>query len=187
MRVLLADDEAVIRMGLRAMLEDAGHEVVAAVSTGEAAVQQVQTLHPDIVILDIKMPGMDGIQAARRIMAERPTPIIMLTAYSQRELVAQANQALVFAYLVKPIKEEALAPTLELARARFDEWKHLQKEAADLASSLAARQLVEQAKHLLMEREYLAERAAFLKIHRASRSRRVTMQQVAQEIIEKYK
>src|SRR5262249_43473552 len=120
-----------------------------------------------------------------QIMAQYPIAIVMLTAYSQRELIEQAKAAAVFAYLVKPVKEELLAPTLELALARFKEWQALRAEGQDLQESLEARDLVEQAKHRLMEREGLTERQAFLKIHHRSRERRVTMKQVAEEILQK--
>ena len=185
MRVFLADDQAVIRMGLRAMLTDAGHAVVGTATNGKAAVAQAMTTKPDIIILDIKMPEMDGLEAARQIMAQRPTPIVMLTAYSQRELIERAKAAAVFAYLVKPIREELLTPTLELALARFKEWQKLRQEVDDLQKSLEARDTVEQAKRILIESEGLTERQAFLKIHHRSRERRVPMQQVAQEIIKK--
>lgn len=185
MRVILADDQAVIRMGLRAMLVEAGHEVVGTATNGKAAVTLVQTTKPDLVILDIKMPEMDGLEAARRIMAQRPTAIVMLTAYSQRDLIEQATAAAVFAYLVKPVKEELLSPTLELALARFQEWQALRMEVADLQESLEARDIVEKAKHWLMKREGLTERQAFLKIHHRSRERRAPMRQVAEEILQR--
>src|SRR5262245_59985758 len=119
MRVLIADDEAMIRMGLRAMLEEVGHEVVGAATNGKSAVMLAQRTKPDLAILDIKMPELDGLEAARQIMVQRPLAIVMLTAYSQRESIEQAKAASVFAYLVKPVKEELLASTLELALARF--------------------------------------------------------------------
>ena len=184
MRVLIADDEALIRMGLRTMLEDKGHKVVGAATDGASAVQMARTEKPDVILLDIKMPGMDGLEAARKIMHERPTPIVMLTAFSQRELVNEARDASVFGYLVKPVKEDLLDATLDLAVTRFNEWKKLQKEMQDLEKSLAAREIVERAKFFLMEKQGLTEQQAFNKIHRTSRARRVTMQQVAQEILE---
>ncbi len=183
MRVLVADDEAMIRMGLRAMLKDAGHEVVGTATNGRDAIALARTAKPDVVILDIKMPEMDGLEAAQQIMASQPTAIVMLTAYSQRELVERANAAAVFAYLVKPVKEELLAPTLELARARFDEWRELRAEVAGLQESLEARDVVDRAKHMLMEREGLSERQAFLRIHHRSRERRLPMRTVAEEIL----
>ncbi len=185
MRILLADDEAVIRMGLRAMLEDMGHLVVGTATDGKDAVWRARTVNPDLIILDIKMTGMDGIEAARQIMLQRPTPIVMLTAYSQRELIEQAKAAWVFAYLVKPVREDVLGPTLELAAVRFKEWQTLQAEVKDLQKSLEVRELVERAKHMLMKSEQLTERQAYDKIHHASRTRRVSMQQVAEEILKR--
>lgn len=185
MRVLIADDEAVIRMGLRTMLEDKGHRVVATATDGASAVEMARTEKPEVILLDIKMPGMDGIAAARKIMQERPTPVVILTAYSQRELVNEARDASVFGYLVKPVKEDLLDATLELAVTRFKEWQKLQRQINDLNKSLAAREVVEQAKRVLMQEQNLNEQQAFNKIHRASRARRVPMQQVAQEILDR--
>lgn len=184
MRVLIADDEAVIRMGLRTMLEDRGHQVVAA-TDGTSALQMTRTEKPDVVLLDIKMPGMDGLEAARKIMQERPTPVVMLTAFSQRELVNEAREASVFGYLVKPVKEELLEATLDLALSRFKEWQKLQKQVQDLNATMVAREVVEKAKRVLMEQQDLSEQQAFNKIHRTSRSRRVPMQAVAQEILDR--
>ena len=185
MRVLIADDEALIRMGLRTMLEDKGHKVVAAAVDGASAVQMTRTEKPEVILLDIKMPGMDGLEAARKIMQERPTPVVMLTAFSQRELVQEAREATVFGYLVKPVKEELLDATLDLAVTRFKQWQTLQQEVKDLKKSLEAREVIEKAKRLLMDQQDLTEQQAFNKIHRTSRSRRVTMQQVAQEILDR--
>ncbi|MCC7161027.1 MAG: response regulator [Anaerolineae bacterium] len=186
MRVLIADDEAVIRMGLRTMLEDKGHKVVATATDGASAIEMMRSERPDVILMDIKMPGMDGLAAARRIMQERPTPVVMLTAFSQRELVNEAREAAVFGYLVKPVKEELLDATLALAVTRFKEWQKLQRQAQDLTRSLEAREVVDRAKYVLIEQQNLTEQQAFNKIHRASRSRRVTMQQVAQEILDRH-
>lgn len=186
MRVLIADDEAVIRMGLRTMLEDKGHKVVATATDGASAIQMMRTEKPEVILLDIKMAGMDGLSAARKIMQERPTPVVMLTAFSQRELVNEARDASVFGYLVKPVKEDLLDATLDLAVTRFKEWQKMQKQVQDLKKSLDAREVVENAKRVLMTEQNLNEQQAFNKIHRTSRSRRVTMQQVAQEILDKY-
>lgn len=183
MRILIADDEAVIRLGLRSMLQDAGHEVVAAVTNGASAVEFVQLYKPDLAILDIKMPDMDGLTAAHKIMKERPTPIVMLTAYSQAELVKQANAASVFGYIVKPVKEETLLATLELARIRFKEWEMIRKEARDLEESLAAREIIERAKYVLMTTHGVSEKQAYEKMQRRARARRVPMRKIAQEIL----
>jgi response regulator NasT len=183
MRILIADDEAVIRLGLRAMLQDAGHEVVGTASNGRTAIAQAEATRPDVIVLDIKMPELDGLDAARQIMAQCPTAIVMLTAYSERVLIDRAKAAPVFAYLVKPIKEEMLSPALELAVARYTEWQELRAEVADLQESLETRDIVEEAKRLLMTRDGLSERQAFLKIHHRSRERRVPMRQVAEEVL----
>ncbi len=185
MRVLVADDEAVIRMGLRAMLEDAGHQVIALATNGRMAIDLANTTKPDLAILDIKMPEVDGLETARQLMLQCPMPIVMLTAYSQRELIEQAKAASVFAYLVKPVKEELLGPTLELAVTRFQEWKALKRQVQDLQTSLEARDLVERAKRLLVERDHLTEHEAYLKIQRQSRSQRQPMHKVAEEILKK--
>ncbi len=186
MRVMIADDEAVIRMGLRTMLEDKGHKVVATATDGASAIQMMRMEKPEVILLDIKMAGMDGLSAARKIMQERPTPVVMLTAFSQRELVNEARDASVFGYLVKPVKEDLLDATLDLAVTRFKEWQKMQKQVQDMKKSLEAREVVENAKRVLMETQNLSEQQAFNKIHRTSRSRRVTMQLVAQEILDKY-
>jgi response regulator NasT len=185
MRILIADDEAIIRMGLRSILQEAGHEVVASVTNGAAALDFTVLHKPDLVILDIKMPDQDGLTTAHKIMQERPTPIIMLTAYSQPDLVKQANAASVFAYLVKPVKEETLIATLELARKRFKEWEKIRKEASDLEASLAARDLVERAKVRLMKEQGISEKEAYIKIQKRARVKRMPMDRIAQEIMRK--
>ncbi|MBI5876123.1 MAG: response regulator [Chloroflexi bacterium] len=183
MRVLIADDEAIIRIGLRTILAEAGHEVVGTATNGRAALALVHETHPDVVILDIKMPEMDGLTAARQIMDQQPTAIVLLTAYSDRQLIDQARGAPVFAYLVKPVKEEMLGPTLELAVARFAEWKELRAEVAGLQESFETRDRVDEAKRRLMASDGLNERQAYLRIQQMARTRRVGMRQVADEIL----
>lgn len=183
MRLVIADDEALIRMGLRAMLEQAGHHVVGAATNGRSAVVLAEIEKPDLILMDIKMPELDGLEAARRIMSKHPTPIVLLTAYSQKDLIDEAKAASVFGYLVKPAKEEMLEPTMQLAVMRFRQWKLLRGEAKDLEASLIARDLVEKAKRTLMEREGLSEKEAFLKIRSSSRARRVTMEKTAEAIL----
>jgi response regulator NasT len=182
--VLIADDEALIRMGLRTMLHDMGHTLIGAAPDGVTALQLACQTRPDVAILDIKMPGMDGLAVAEAIAGQCPLPVVMLTAYSERDLVQRASETeTVQAYLVKPIREQDLAPAIELAAARFAEWLALCQEAADRQEALEAREVVDRAKHLLMERKGLTEREAFLKIqHRARRERR-TMRQVAEGIL----
>ena len=183
MRVLIADDEALTRMGLRTMLHEMGHTIAGAAADGVAALRLACETRPDLAILDIKMPGMDGLAVAEAIAGQCPLPVVMLTAYSERDLVERAAATeTVQAYLLKPIREADLAATIELAAARFSEWQALRQEAADRREALESRAVVARAKRLLMQREGLAEHEAFLKIqHRARRERR-TMRQVAEAV-----
>jgi two-component system, response regulator PdtaR len=183
MRILLAEDEKIIRLDLRDLLERAGFEVCAEARDGEEAVELARDAEPDLAILDVKMPRLDGIEAARRIMSERPIPIVMLTAYSQDELVGRAVEAGVFGYLVKPFREADLLPAIRAARARHDELTALREEADSLAEALATRKLVERAKGLLMEREGLTEQEAFGRLRRASQVSGRPMKVVAEALI----
>ena len=167
-RILVAEDETIIRLDLEKTLAAAGFEVCAAAKDGEEAVELARSEQPDLAILDVKMPRLDGIEAARRILAERPIPIVMLTAYGQAELVSRAVEAGVFGYLVKPFREGDLLPAMEAARARHAELEALREEAESLAEALATRKVVERAKGLLMEREGLTEQDAFARLRRAS-------------------
>ena len=184
MRVLVADDEALIRLGLQTMLRDMGHDIAGAAADGVEALRLACQARPELAILDIKMPGMDGLEVAAAIAQRCPLTVVMLTAYSERDLVQKAAETeTVQAYLVKPIREEQLAPAIELATARFSEWQALVREAADRHEALAARAVVAQAKQALMDRDGLSERQAFLDIqHRARRQRR-TMRQVAEDLL----
>ncbi len=181
MRILIADDEAIIRLGLKAMLEEMGHEVVASAADGAAALALARSTRPDLAILDIKMPVLDGLAAAEAIAAERPVAIVILSAYSDRELVERAASLAVHAYLVKPIRPAELAPTLEVARQRFEEVQALRQEAAGLEEALAARAAVEQAKRRLMAGG-LSEAEAFHAIQAQARRERRSMRQVAEEL-----
>src|SRR5687768_18254692 len=183
MRVLIAEDETIIRLDLRTLLERNGFEVCAEAKDGEEAVELVRREQPDIAILDVKMPRLDGIEAARRILEERPIPIVMLTAYGQDELVSRAVEAGVFGYLVKPFREEDLVPAIAAARARHAELEALRDEAESLAEALATRKVVERAKGLLMEREGLTEQEAFARLRRASQSSNRPMKVVAEAIV----
>ena len=184
LRILIADDEALTRMGLRTMLRALGHTVVGAAADGTTALRLACQTRPDLAVLDIKMPGMDGLAVADGIGRECPIPVVMLTAYSERELGQQAAATdTVQAYLVKPIREADLAPTLELAVARFAEWQALRQEAASRQEALETREVVAQAKRLLIERDCLGEREAFLGIQHQARQERRTMRQVAEEIL----
>jgi response regulator NasT len=169
-------------MGLRRILEEAGHRVVAA-PDGRTAVKLARQTGPDLAILDIKMPGLDGLEVARQIHARRPLPIVVLTAYGDRELVEQAAGLPILAYLIKPVDEQELLATLEVATARFAEQQHLVRQANDLEEQLEARKLVERAKGVLMQRESLSEKEAYLRIQRQARQERCPMRQVAEAIL----
>jgi response regulator NasT len=184
MRILIADDEALTRMGLRAILRDMGHVVVGAAADGQAALEMACRTGPDLAILDIKMPGMDGLAAAEAIAQQCPLPVVMLTAFSERDLVQRAAETeTIQAYLVKPVREADLGPTLELAVARFAEWSALRQEATDRQAALETRALVDRAKQRLMEERGLGEREAFLAIQHQARQQRRTMRQVAQDLL----
>ena len=167
-RILIAEDETIIRLDLRELLERSGFEVCAEARDGEEAVALARSELPDVAIMDVKMPKLDGIEAARRILDERPIPIVMLTAYGQQELVSRAVEAGVFGYLVKPFREQDLLPAIETARARHEELAALREEAESLSEALAARKAIERAKGLLMEKEGLSEQDAFARLRKAS-------------------
>src|SRR2546430_7725357 len=168
MRVLVAEDETIIRLDLRDLLERTGFEVCAEARDGEEAVELARSARPDVAIMDVKMPKLDGIEAARRILDERPIPIVMLTAYGEDELVGRAVEAGVFGYLVKPFREIDLLPAIQAARARHEELTALREQVDSLAEALAARKSIERAKGLLMEREGLSEQEAFARLRKAS-------------------
>jgi AmiR/NasT family two-component response regulator len=176
-RILVAEDETIIRLDLRKILEEAGFEVCAEARDGDEAVALARSERPDLAILDVKMPRLDGIEAAR------PIPIVMLTAYGQEELVSRAVEAGVFGYLVKPFREADLLPAIRAARARHAELEALREEAESLAEALATRQVVERAKGLLMEREGLSEQEAFERLRRASQISGRPMKVVAEALI----
>jgi response regulator NasT len=183
MRLLIAEDETIIRLDLRELLERAGFEVCAEARDGLEAVELARTELPDLAILDVKMPKLDGIEAARRILEERPIPIVMLTAYGQAELIARAVEAGVYGYLVKPFRETDLLPAIETARARHAELVALREEADSLTEALAARKLVERAKGLLMEKEKLSEQDAYARLRKASQLSGKPIKVVAEALI----
>jgi two-component system, response regulator PdtaR len=183
MRVLIAEDETIIRLDLRALLERAGLEVCGEARDGVEAVQLARSEQPDVAVLDVKMPRLDGIEAARRILDERPIPIVMLTAYGQDELVSRAVEAGVFGYLVKPFREADLLPAIHTARARHEELLALREEAESLAEALAARKAIERAKGLLMEKEGLSEQDAFVRLRKASQISGRPLRVVAEALI----
>ena len=182
-RVLIAEDETIIRLDLKQILERAGLEVCAEARDGDEAVELARTKEPDLAILDVKMPKLDGIDAARRILDERPIPIVMLTAYGQDELVSRAVEAGVFGYLVKPFRETDLLPAITAARARHEELQALREEADSLAEALSARKAIERAKGLLMERENLTEEDAFARLRKASQVSGRPLKVVAEAIL----
>ncbi|MDH4389118.1 MAG: response regulator [Fimbriimonas sp.] len=182
-RVLIADDEPIIRLDLRQMLESLGYEVVGEAGDGKTAVELARELKPDVCILDVKMPVMDGIEAVDIITEENIAPTILLTAYSDKELIDRARAAGVFAYLVKPFKPSDLAPSIEVARARFEQNVLLNKEVTNLSQRLEARKAIDRAKGILMDSHSLGEAEAYRRIQVQSMNLRKTMQEVAEAII----
>jgi len=182
-RVVVADDESIVRMDLREMLESLGYLVVGEAGDGESAVHLARELKPNIVIMDIKMPGMDGIEAGRILTEERISPVLLLTAYSQHDLVERAKEAGVMAYIVKPFHEADLAPAIEVALRRWQEYRSLEKEVEDLKEALETRKLVDRAKGILMDTQGLSEADAFRRIQKTSMDQRKPMKEVAEAIV----
>jgi AmiR/NasT family two-component response regulator len=183
MRILIAEDETIIRLDLRGLLERAGYEVVGEARDGEEAVALARELEPELAVMDVKMPRLDGIDAARRILDERPIPIVMLTAFGQQELVSRAVEAGVFGYLVKPFREQDVVPAIEAARARFAELVEVRAQVDSLQEALAARKSIERAKGLLMERERLSEADAFARLRKASQVSGRPLRVIAEAVI----
>jgi AmiR/NasT family two-component response regulator len=182
-RVIIADDESVIRTDLREMLTTLGYLVVGEVGDGESAVNLARELKPDVVIMDIKMPNMDGIEAARALTQEKIAPVLLLTAYSQRDLVDRAKEAGVVGYLVKPFREQEIVPAVDIALARFQEFRELEKEVGDLKETLETRKVVDRAKGVLMDSQHLTEAEAFRKIQKMSMNTRKPMKEISEAII----
>ena len=182
-RIVIAEDEAIIRLDLRELLIEEGYEVVGEAGRGDQAVELVSTLAPDVVILDVKMPGMDGIEAAKRIAEHASCAILMLTAFSQREIVEQARDAGALAYLVKPFQRSDVVPAIELAVARFREMRALVAENGSLNDRLEARKAIDRAKGVLIDAHLMSEADAFSFIQRSAMSRRETMRNVAEAIV----
>jgi AmiR/NasT family two-component response regulator len=183
-RVVIAEDEALIRMDLAEMLEEEGYAVVGQAGDGETAVKLAAEHRPDLVILDVKMPVLDGISAAERIGAEKIAPVLMLTAFSQRELVERARDAGAMAYLVKPFSKADLVPAIEMATSRYEQLRALENEVADLAQRFETRKLIDRAKGLLQTQLGLTEPEAFRWVQKTSMDRRLTMREVAQAVID---
>ena len=183
-RVVIAEDEAIIRLDLKELLEEEGYEVVGETGRGDEAVDLVRDLDPDLAILDIKMPGMDGLTAARHIAGERRAAVLILTAFSQRDLIEQARDAGALAYLVKPFQKSDLIPAIEVALGRFSELVALEREVGDLAERLEARRLIDRAKGQLMDNHSLTEQQAWRFIQQQAMNRRLKVHQVAQMLID---
>jgi response regulator NasT len=183
LRIVIADDEPIIRLDLRKTLENMGHQVVGEAGDGAKAVEVARELKPDIIILDIKMPEMDGIEAAKVVTTESIAPVLLLTAYSQKDLVDRAKDAGVFAYLVKPFKEADLLPAMEIAISRYEEFVELENEVTDLENKLDTRKAVDRAKGILMDQYGLKEQEAFRRIQVQSMNTRKSMREIAEAII----
>ena len=182
-RILIADDESLILMDLREMLTNLGYLVVGEANDGRSAVNIARELRPDLVIMDIKMPDMDGIEAAQVLTGEKIAPVLLLTAYSQQDLIERAKEAGVVGYLVKPFRESNLAPAIDITLARFEEFQTLQKEVEDLEEALETRKVVDRAKGILMDTQGLTEHEAFRRIQKMSMNTRRPMKEIAEAIV----
>ncbi|MCT1656662.1 ANTAR domain-containing response regulator [Brevibacterium luteolum] len=183
-RVVVAEDEAVIRLDIVEMLREVGYDVVGEAADGESAIRLAEELRPDLVVMDIKMPVLDGISAAERIAKARIAPVVLLTAFSQKELVERARDAGALAYVVKPFTSNDLVPALEIALSRHAEIAALESEIADMTDRFETRKLVERAKSLLISNMGLSEPEAFRWIQKTSMDRRLTMREVAETVLE---
>ena len=182
-RVVIAEDEAIIRLDLKETLEDEGYEVVGETGRGDEAVKLVRELEPDLAILDIKMPGLDGLAAAREIAGERRAAVLILTAFSQRDLIEQARDAGALAYLVKPFERSELVPAVEVALGRFKELRALHDQTASLEEQLETRKVVDRAKGILMDKHAMAEAEAFSFIQKRAMAERTKMKAVAEKVV----
>ena len=183
LKILIADNEAIIRLDLREMLIEAGHEIIGEAKSGREAVEMARRLRPDLIIMDIKMPDMDGITATGKINAEKIAPVLLLTAFSQPEIVAKAKDCGALAYLVKPIQEEQLFPAIEIAMSRWQELQTLEEELKKVRDSLEMRKLLDRAKGILMAAHGFTEDKAYRRIREYSMKRRKTIKEVAEAIV----
>jgi two-component system, response regulator PdtaR len=183
-RVLIGEDETIIRLDLRGMLEEAGMEVCAEARDGLEAVELARTAEPELAILDVKMPRLDGIECARQILEERPIPIVIVSAFTEASVVGRAAETGVFGYLAKPFRREDLLPAIATARARFDQLTAVREQVESLADALAARKAIERAKGILMEVQDLSEQEAFARLRRASQVSGKPMRVIAEAVIE---
>jgi response regulator NasT len=182
-RIVIAEDEAIIRLDLKELLEEEGYDVVGETGRGDEAIDIVRAVHPDLAILDVKMPGLDGLTVARQIASERLAAVLVLTAFSQRDLVEQARDAGALAYLVKPFQKSDLVPAIELALARHAELVSLERNVVDLEERLEARKLIDRAKGVLMDRHGLEEHAAWRFLQTEAMNQRVKVQEVARQVV----
>ncbi|MBI3965909.1 MAG: response regulator [Chloroflexi bacterium] len=183
LRLLIADDESIRLLNLKMQLESLGFEVIGEANDGLEAVDLAKRVRPDLIIMDIRMPNMDGIEAAKEITALQPVPIILITAFNERELAERASEAGIFGYLMKPVSENDLLPAIMLAMTRFKEFEEMRRDLADLRDALETRKLVEQAKGILMERQNLGEADAFRKLQQLSQRENKKMADIARAII----
>lgn len=183
LRILIGEDESVTALGLEQDLRSLGHSVIGIAADGETAVAMARTLSPDLVILDVRMPHLSGLEAAERIHAERAVPIIIVTAYSDTDTVARAATVPVFHYLVKPVSSAQLAAAIAVAEARHQEWMSQRRESEDLRKRLEERKVIERAKGILMEREGISESAAYKVLQRTSQSRNMTMADLSRSLL----
>lgn len=183
LKIIIADNESIIRMDLKELLEEAGHEVIGECCNGLKAVELTKKMKPDLVLMDIKMPEMDGITAAKIITEQKIAPVILLTAFSQNEIVEKAKKSGVLAYLVKPISANSLYPAIEIAMSRFSEIKELEHELDDIKNSLETRKLLDRAKGILMDAYNLSESEAYRRIQKYSMAKRKTIKEVAEAIV----
>ena len=182
-RVVIAEDEAIVRLDLKEILEEEGYDVVGETGRGDEAVKLVRELEPDLAILDIKMPGMDGLAAAREISSEQRSAVLILTAFSQRNLIEEARDAGALAYLIKPFQRSELVPAIEVALGRFQEMKALRDEVQGLEDQLETRRKVDRAKGILMDEHGMKENEAFSFIQKTAMQQRVTMKSIAERVI----
>ena len=183
LKIVIADDEAVIRMDLKEILREAGHEVVGETANGRRAVAIVRDMHPDLVIMDIKMPDMDGIEAARLIAADHLAPVLLLTAFDDAELIERAKDAGVLAYLVEPVEEKNLLPAMEIALSRWQEMQALEEELFAMRDSLETRKLLDRAKGILMQAHNISEAEAYRRMQRYSMEKRLSLKEVAAAVV----
>ncbi len=182
-QVMVIEDEPVVAVGIRAMVQDAGHNVTGVAHSGEEALPMIEETRPDVVILDVKLPGIDGIETTRRLVERDNTPVIILTAYADPEFIEGAAGAGAFTYLLKPVSKEALNANLKVAVARAAEFAQLRQEASDMRDALEVRKLAERAKHVLMQRLSLGEAEAFAHLRQKCRNQNRTMREVAEQVL----